>query len=52
MVTQRTRVYQSDREIERGLMAGVSVKRVNLTAYAFDPDDEKPRFVFAVEWMF
>ena len=48
LVTQRTRVYHSDREIERGLMAGVSVKRLNVTGYVFNPDDEKPRFVFAV----
>ena len=52
LVTQRTRVYQSDREIQRGLMAGFSVKRANFTGYVFNPDEDKPRFVFAVEVSF
>jgi len=47
VVTQRTRVYQSDRELQRGLMAGFSVKRADFTAYVFNPDEDKPRFVFA-----
>ena len=33
MVTQRTRAYQTDREIQRGVMAGFSVKRVTLNGY-------------------
>jgi hypothetical protein len=52
LVTQRTRVYQSDREIERGPMVGFSVRRMNFTAYVFNPDDEKPRFVLAAEVTF
>ena len=51
MVTQRTRVYQSDREIQRGLIAGVSFKRVNVTSYVFNPDKDT-RFVLAVELIF
>jgi hypothetical protein len=47
MVTQRTRVYQTDRDIQRGLLAGVSFKKVNLTGYVLNPDDE-PTFVLAV----
>jgi hypothetical protein len=52
LVTQRTRVYKFDREIQRGLMAGFSVKRANFTGYVFNPDEEKPRFVFAVDVTF
>jgi hypothetical protein len=52
VVTQRTRVYQTDREIHRGLMAGFSVKQVNFTGYVFNPDEDKPRFVFAVDVTF
>ena len=52
LVTQRTRVYQSDREIQRGLMAGFSAKRANFTGYVFNPDEDKPRFVFAVDVTF
>ena len=48
LVTQRTRVYQTDREIQRGVMAGFSIKGVTLSGYVFNPDEDKPRFVFAV----
>jgi hypothetical protein len=51
VVTQRTRVYQSDREIQRGVMAGVSFKRVNVTGYVFNPDKDT-RFVLAVDLTF
>ena len=52
LVTQRTRVYQEDREIQRGLLAGFSVWRMNFTSYVFNPDDDKPRFVFAADVTF
>ena len=48
LVTQRTRVYKSDRTIQRGVLAGVSLKHLKLTAYFFNPDEDKPSFVFAV----
>jgi hypothetical protein len=52
LVTQRTRAYHTDREIQRGLMAGFSVKRVTLNGYVFNPDEDEPRFVFAVSVTF
>jgi hypothetical protein len=48
MVTQRTRVYKTDREIQRGVLAGFSFKKVNLTGYVFNPDEDKPTVVVAV----
>jgi hypothetical protein len=48
VVGQRTQAYKSDREIQRGVMAGFSFKRVDLSAYLFNPDEDKPTFVFAV----
>jgi len=51
MVTQRTRVYQSDRQIQRGVIVGVSSTHVNVTGYALNPDQDT-RFVLAVELMF
>jgi hypothetical protein len=51
MVTQRTRVYQSEREIQRGVIAGVSFQRLNITGYLFNPDEDT-RFVFAVDLTF
>jgi len=48
LVTQRTRVYKADRDIQRGLLAGFSFKDVSVTAYALNPDEDKPTFIFAV----
>ena len=48
IVTQRTRAYETDREIQRGVLAGFSFKQVSLTGYVFNPDDDKPTVVFAV----
>ena len=52
LVTERTRLYQTDREIQRGLLAGFSFNRLDLTSYVFNPDDEKPTFVLAVSVTF
>jgi len=48
LVTQRTRAYRSDRDIQRGLLVGFSFKQADLTTYLFNPDDEKPTLVVAV----
>jgi len=48
MVTQRTRVYKTDRDIQRGLLTGFSFKRVSVTGYVLNPDDDKPTLVLAV----
>jgi hypothetical protein len=52
MVTQRTRLYASDREIQRGVLAGVSFERASLTGYVFNPDDDRPTVVLAVAMTF
>jgi hypothetical protein len=48
LVTQRTRAYAADREIQRGLLGGVSVRSVDAAVYVFNPDDNKPIVVLAV----
>ena len=48
MVTQRTRLYQTDRDIQRGLLVGLSYKKVGFTAYVFNPDESRPTVVLAV----
>jgi hypothetical protein len=48
MVTQRTRLYKSDRDIERGVFAGFSYRHLSLTGYVLNPDQDKPTFVFAI----
>ncbi|MBN8249701.1 MAG: hypothetical protein J0L84_19955 [Verrucomicrobia bacterium] len=48
LVTQRTRAYTSDREVQRGLLVGVSFWRASLTTYVFNPDDARPLIVVAL----
>ncbi|HVN81708.1 MAG TPA: hypothetical protein VMW38_22165 [Terriglobia bacterium] len=36
IVSQRTKAYQTDLDIQRGLLAGFSYKKVNLTTYVFN----------------
>jgi len=40
MVTQRTRVYQTERDIQRGLLVGVTLKKVDGTVYFFNPGSD------------
>jgi hypothetical protein len=51
LVTQRTRVYESDRDVQRGVLVGFTLKHVDLTTYVLNPDD-KPTFVVAVTLSF
>lgn len=48
LATQRTHVYGTERDIQRGLLAGVSWKALELTTYVFNPDDNRPTVVVAV----
>ena len=47
LVAQRTRAYQTARDIQRGFFAGISVKRFTLDAYVFDPDQASPTWVIS-----
>jgi hypothetical protein len=37
VVTQRTRVYETDRDIQRGLLVGFALKKLDGTVYFFNP---------------
>lgn len=52
LVTQRTRAYQADREIQRGLLVRVAYRRLDVTTYILNPDDSKPIVVLAFELTF
>jgi hypothetical protein len=52
LVVQRTRVYEIDREIQRGLLAGFSYKWVDFTTYVFNPDESQPIVVLALDLNF
>jgi len=46
LVTQRTRTYHSDRDIQRGFLTGASWRRWDFTTYVFNLHDT-PTWVFA-----
>lgn len=48
LVTQRTRLYDTDRDIQRGVLVGFTYKSVNLTTYVLNPDEGRPTVVVAV----
>lgn len=52
LVAQRTQVYETDRDIQRGVLVGCSFKRVDLATYVFDPDESHPAVVVAVGFSF
>jgi hypothetical protein len=48
LVTQRTRVHASEREVERGLLVGFAYRELDSTLYVFNPDDSAPLVVVGV----
>ena len=48
MVVQRTKLYKTDFDIQRGLLAGFSYRQVDITAYVFNPDESEPTVVLGV----
>ncbi len=48
VVAQRTRAYQTDRDIQRGLLVGLSYKRLELTGYVFNPDQSNATVLIAL----
>ena len=51
-MVQRTRAYETERDIQRGLLVGFSWSTnntvIDFTTYVFNPDDSKPTVVPAV----
>lgn len=48
LVGQRTRVFESDRDIQRGVLVGFSSERVAFTTYVFNLDERSPTAVVAL----
>jgi len=48
LVVQRTKAYKTEFDIQRGVFLGVSYKRVDVTAYVFNPDASRPIIVVGV----
>jgi hypothetical protein len=49
VVTQRTRVYDTGRDLNRGPFVGVAYKAVNLTTFVINPDDAAATVIIAFE---
>jgi hypothetical protein len=48
LAVQRTKVYHTDFEVQRGFLVGLSYKKVDFTTYVFDPDASRPTIVLGV----
>ena len=48
LVAQRTKVYKTDFDVQRGLLVRFTYKKVDLSGYVFNPDADKPTYVLAV----
>ena len=46
-VVQRTKLYETEFDIQRGFLLGFSYKNVDLTGYIFNPFEGTPTFVIA-----
>ena len=42
LVVQRTKVYQTDFDIQRGFLVGVAYRKASFTTYVFNPDAGRP----------
>jgi hypothetical protein len=52
LVVQRTRVYQTERDPQRGLLVGFTFGNFDAATYVFNPDDSAPTVVLSVAWAF
>jgi len=48
IVAERTRLYESDREVQVGPLIGLTFDHFNITAYALNPDEGEPTFIISV----
>jgi hypothetical protein len=52
LVGQRTRLVHSDRELQRGIFAQVTIRKATLSAYAFNPDAGSRYVIVALGFAF
>jgi hypothetical protein len=52
LVSQRTRAYHTDLDVQRGLLAGVSYKKVDFTTYIFNAGWTDPTVVLGLGFKF
>lgn len=52
LAVQRTKVYKTDFDIQRGVFVGFSYKKAAFSAYVFDPDADRPTVVLSLAMNF
>jgi len=52
IAAQRTHAYKSDRDIQHGVMLGITYKKLDFTAYVFNPDESRPIVVLGIRAAF
>jgi len=52
LVVQRTKVYQTEFDIQRGFLVGVAYRKASFTTYVFNPDAGKPTVVLGLSLAF
>jgi hypothetical protein len=52
LVTQRTRTYHTDRDVQRGVFVGFSYKSLSFTTYVFNPDESRAVVVLSASVSF
>jgi len=52
LVTQRTRTFNESRDVQRGLLGGVSIGRFEASAYWFNPGSTDRYFVASAAFTF
>jgi len=48
LVTQHTQAYDTDRDVQRGLLVGFTVRKIDVTTYWFNVDEGDPTMVIAL----
>ena len=48
LVVQRTKLYQTDFDIQRGFLVGFTCRKVDFTTYVFNPDASSPTIVLGL----
>ena len=52
LAAQRTRAYQTDVNVQRGLVLGVSFKNLDVASYLFNLDRDKQTYIFSLNVSF
>lgn len=52
LAAQRTRAYQTDVDVQRGLLLGFSIRNFGITSYMLNLDRDKQTYIFSVSLEF